>query len=362
MDSIKNTWKNKPGIIIVSVLLVLAVIMLISVLFVRGIISRGDTELTADAPAKASIVATTPTSSTTSGEENAITPTATTKATNTVALATKAPTAIKTPKATSTKKATATPKPKLPTATLAPTDTPELEIVNLVANGGFEWGFTDEGVAKSWHKFDNGSALVLFTDEPWDKAILSGDNAQRITIVDATKPDRYAGIYQSFNVVPGEVYSLTMNGQIRSAFGDISASNYGYRMQYAIDWAGGTDWTTIPSEEWVELPWDEQLLDGDNMFFLDYSAEVVPPTEKITLFIRAWSKWGDGLESQYTLDALSLVGPKPVEAALDNPLPTTGGASASEIPMDPRVWVSAILLLFLIGGALWRKQAHRHNA
>jgi len=358
MDSIKNTWKNKPGIIIISVLLVLAVIMLISVLFVRGIISRGDTELAADAPVKASVVAMTTTPSVTSGDENAMAPTATPKATHVIV--TKSAPATKTPKVTATKKATAT--PKRPTATLEPTDTPEPEIVNLVANGGFEWGFTDEGVAQSWYKFDNGSALVLFADEPWDKAIFSGDNAQRITIVNATKTDRYAGIYQSFDVMPGGVYSLTMNGQIRSTFGDIEASHYGYRMQYAIDWAGSTDWKAIPAEEWIELPWDEQLLDGDNMFFLDYGAELVPPTAKMTLFVRAWSKWGDGLESQYTLDALSLVGPKPTDVALDQPLPDTGGeASSSRIPADPRVWGSALLLLFLVGGAIWRKQSGKHS-
>lgn len=366
MDSIKNTWKNKPGIIIISVLLILAVIMLISVLLVRGIIFKGDIELAADAPVKASVIVTTPAEPTTDSGE-AVAPTATVKATNTTVVDAKATeTPIK--KATSTpKKATAIPKatvtPKPPTATAEPTDTPEPEIVNLLANGGFEWGFADDGVAQSWHKFDNGSALVLFTAEPWDKAILSGDNAQRITIVDGTKPDRYAGIYQSFNVVPGGVYSLTMNGQIRSSFGDIEASNYGYRMQYAIDWAGGTDWQSIPSDEWIELPWDEQLLDGDNMFFLDYGAEIVPPAAKMTLFIRAWSKWGDGLESQYTLDALSLVGPKPAKIALDNPLPDTGGAATSnQIPADPRVWGSAILLLFLVSGAIlqkrYRKQSH----
>ncbi len=232
--------------------------------------------------------------------------------------------------------------------------------MNLLRNGGFEWGFGDDGVAQAWQRFDNGSATFIFMAEPWDAAILDGDNAQRITITNATQPDRYAGIYQTVGVTPGEAYRLTLNGQVRSTFGDVADSQYGYRMQYAVDWSGGTDWQNIPADEWIELPWDEQFIDGENMFFLDYTTDLVPPTGKLTLFIRAWNKWPDKLEAQYTLDSLSLVGPQPMEEMFNQPLPTTGGSVQFTLPSDPRVWGSVALLLFLLGGALWRWRYSQH--
>ncbi|RME41524.1 MAG: hypothetical protein D6796_15745, partial [Caldilineae bacterium] len=41
LESIKNTWKNKPAIIILSAVLVLVIILLLAVIVYRGIVSRG---------------------------------------------------------------------------------------------------------------------------------------------------------------------------------------------------------------------------------------------------------------------------------------------------------------------------------
>ncbi len=60
--------------------------------------------------------------------------------------------------------------------------------------------------------------------------------------------------------MPGEQYKLTLKGLVRSEEGDVSVSDYGYRLQYAIDYNGDTAWELLDSDAWQELPWDEQPL------------------------------------------------------------------------------------------------------
>lgn len=357
MDNVRNTWKNKPGVIILSALLILVILVLLVVLFVRGVLSRNSTRTVGEVPAVTQTVATEAPAAT------APTATATTAPTKVLKSPTDTPQPTDTPKPTATATRTPTAKKKTPTKTptpMPPTDTPTPQppqIGELLQNGDFEAGFGEDGVALGWQAFRNDAATVIFAPEQWQPAIHSGTAAQRITITDATQPNRYAGIAQTVSVVPGKSYTLTLFGQVRSTFGDVEKSNYGYRMQYAIDWAGGTDWQAIPDDEWIELPWDEQLIDGDNMFFLDYTTALVPPADSLTLFIRAWNKWPDQLEAQYTLDSLSLVGEQP--AMLGEPLPETGGASAAPPPTsDPRVWGGALFVIALLGGALWQQRRH----
>lgn len=355
MNNIRNTWKNKPGVIILSALLILVIFMLLAVLFVRSVVFRADTRTSAEAPAAATQVAA-------PVQSGASVATATTVSTKVLKTPTQKPKPTNTPKPTATKKPpTATPLPTK-TPTPAPTDTPTpvvLKMGNVLQNGGFDGAFGDDGVADGWQAFNNSGAVFIFAPEAWASAIRNGDSAQRITIVQATQPNRYAGIAQTVSVVPGKPYTLTLYGQIRSTFGDVSKSNYGYRMQYAIDWSGESDWQAIADDDWVELPWDEQIIDGSNMFFLDYSAELIPPAEKLTLFIRAWDKWPDQLEAQYTLDTLSLVGEQP--AMTSEPLPETGGTVPAPSATDPRAWGSALALIALLGGALWRQRQNAHH-
>lgn len=358
MDNIRNTWKNKPGVIILSVLLVLVIIMLLAVLLVRGIIVKNESQSSAGAPVvTATFVAST-------ADQNAAAPSATAIntpiATKIVVTATPAPTDTPALTATSTRKPTATKSPtKTPTPKSKPTKTPTAvppQIGELLNNGHFDATFGDDGAADGWTRFDNGSATILFSAETWEPAVENGDFAQRITIANATQPDRYAGLYQTVPVIAGESYSLTLYGQIRTPFGNVATSNYGYRMQYAIDWDGGTDWQAIPADEWIELPWDEQLIDGENLFFLDYSTELIPPGDSLTLFVRAWKKWPDPSEGQFTIDSFSLKGLVPATVTGET-LPETGGAGLHPpAPADPRVWGSAFILLLLVGGALWQQR------
>ncbi|MDM8531542.1 hypothetical protein QUF63_10245 [Anaerolineales bacterium HSG25] len=261
------------------------------------------------------------------------------------------------------------------------------QTAQLLENGDFEDGFTEFGVAESWQGFQNDGVLALFLSEEAE-FVGQGDHAQRFIMRDSTQQDRYAGIYQQVEVIPDEVYTLSLNGHIRSAFGDIAASSYGYRMQYAIDDSGSDDWQSIPAESWVELPWDEAALYVAPAELYTYTTEITPTSDSITLYVRAWNKWAVLGESQYTLDDLTLTGPKKVwvvdaddeeeegdadneadkfepgdstdmDEGADGLLPVTGMTSGSPIGQDGRLLSGLFVLMLLSVGVGYRLYRYR---
>lgn len=260
------------------------------------------------------------------------------------------------------------------------------QIEEILKNGGFEEGFSDDGIGINWQGFSNNRGVVTFSAESAIPFIKSGQAAQRVSIDKGVEPDQYGGIYQKVTVTPGQVYTLTLNGQIRSGFGDINASSYGYRAQYAIDYEGGENWRAIPSEDWVELPWDEQGFEAAEFTFSAYSTQVTPTADTMTIFIRGWNKWPDQTLGEYTFDGLSLVGPVtrtmtitrtetgigPMtssgegsgssgtasttgqsEEMVDGALPVTG-ADDAPLMQDGRFWGAVLVLLLLVSGAVYR--------
>ena len=250
------------------------------------------------------------------------------------------------------------------------------EVGELLQNGGFERGFADNGVGTGWEAFSTDGAAVNFSAESAGVFIHGGQAAQRISIDKAFQPNQYGGIYQTVEVLPGEVYTLTVYGQIRSGFGNVDASSYGYRMQAALDQSGGANWQTITPTAWIELPWPEQALDEAAPAFSEFSTQFVAESEQLKLFVRAWNKWPDGNLGEYTLDDLSLVGPTAVrtetvvktltapgaqatapaggEEMIDKPLPTTGYGDDTNLFADARFWGALLVLLLLTGGAFYR--------
>jgi hypothetical protein len=233
-----------------------------------------------------------------------------------------------------------------------------------------------------WEPFRNDGFQAIYTNETFPY-IESGSNAQRVTIVGATQFNRYAGLYQQVEVVPGQVYTLTLHGQIRSAIGDINQSSYGYRMQYAVSQTGLQNWANVPETEWVELPWDEQPINASVTKFYSYTTTIEPATAKVTLFVRGWNKWPDQSEGQYTFDSFSLVGPSTAaaplqtsaggagtggtttitstasttttgDAMIDKGLPTTGAGDEHPLMQDGRFWGGLLILLLLAAGAIYR--------
>ncbi|MCB0166476.1 MAG: hypothetical protein KDI79_19770 [Anaerolineae bacterium] len=272
------------------------------------------------------------------------------------------------------------------TTTIVEEDVEVAQNEEILKNGGFEEGFSEDGIGINWQGFSNNRGVVTFSAESAIPFVKSGQAAQRISIDQGVEPDQYGGIYQKVTVTPGQVYTLTLNGQIRSGFGDINASSYGYRAQYAIDFDGGENWRAIPSEDWVELPWDEQGFDAAEFTFSDFSTQVTPTTDTMTLFIRGWNKWPDQNLGEYTLDGLSLVGPVThtmtitrtvtgngamtsagegsssggtatstgqSEELVDGALPVTG-SDDTPLMQDGRFWGAVLVLLLLISGAVYR--------
>lgn len=369
MRTLNNAFRRNPTVVILAAVLLILLLVLVALLVVRALNSNRQVDADATPTALAAQTATPTPADSTAGNADP-TPTNTPVVSDDV---TASPTATSTPANTAVNQVvTSTPNPATVTAEAeaegAPTATPTAivlpdtnRLVNVLQNGTFEFGYAADGVANGWQGFHNGSAVFIFTREAWPPAIKSGNGAQRITIVESAQGDRYAGIYQTVDVVPGGTYRLTLNGQIRSTFGDVVNSNYGYRMQYAVDRLGGTDWQSLPESAWVELPWDEQLIDGSDITYLNYQDQVQALTDQMTVFIRVWSKWPDKLEAQYTLDDLSLFGPSAdAEPMLDQALPETGNETDS-FWMDPRFWVSLFFLGLLFGSALWQLRRRQNQ-
>jgi len=195
--------------------------------------------------------------------------------------------------------------------------TPLSPAVNLIANGGFEEGFQD-GVGLGWTAFANGSSQAGWCDDTWTPVVYQGAHAQLMSLKDIQERDRYVGIFQTVAVVPNTTYLLTLHGLVRSDPASVSVSNWGYRMQFGIDFGGGTDWQSS-DVMWLELMWDEQprteppLPTGYQ--FGTYAATIRAPGDRVTLFIRGWNKWPGPWEADYDVDEISLAAYQPAGAA-----------------------------------------------
>lgn len=289
---------------------------------------------------------------------------------------TEEPTAEPTDEGALTPEATAEPPTPIATSTgadftLSPSDTESASVTyetdQLLTNGGFETGYDDSGVGEGWQFFKTDGAVISFSGETQDTLIKEGSGAQRISIQEAIESNRFAGIYQTLDVVANKPYTLTINGQVRSLFGDVDKSGYGYRVQYAVDLDGGDDWRVIPEEDWTELPWGEELYGAENPEFSEYTTEITPTGDTMTLFIRVWNKWPDPALVEYTFDSLSLVGPDPSTASgmvvrvatgdeemVDGALPVTGDGDLANFMTDGRFWGAVLVLLLLVSGAVYR--------
>lgn len=232
---------------------------------------------------------------------------------------------------------------------------------NLIKNGSFEEGFVEGlGVANDWGYFHSGNAEASFYDDSWELVVADGEHAQLIELTNATSTDSYAGIYQNVDVTPDQSYKLTFKGLVRSQEGSIEASNYGYRMQYAVDLTGNEDWQEVV--HWVELPWDEQPREGpeSGAGFVIHSEEktFTATGDSVTVFLRAWKKWAGSGEGNYDIDAIRLVAMEGEEAEEPaEPLPETG-ANAQAAGNSNLIWLaaSAVVILLLIGSAFLRQR------
>lgn len=185
-------------------------------------------------------------------------------------------------------------------------------ISNVSENGGFEDFVEGLGVAVGWDRFASHNVSAGWYDDTWTKVVFEGRHAQLLELIHALEPDRYAGIFQTIDVVPGTEYVLTIHGLVRSDEGSEEASNFGYFMQYGINYQGGIDWQS-PDIEWVVFPWGEQPREdptSQNVYQIKaFTATIRTQANKLTLFIRGQKRWPGPGEGNYDIDGVSLIGP-----------------------------------------------------
>ena len=281
------------------------------------------------------------------------------------AIATPTPTQVAEP-ATPTPTVTFTPTPtKVPEPTLTPTVTPTEEAKeeetadatavagatrpppkpttgNVIRNGGFEEGFDPSGVALEWTAFGTEDGAVYSWEDETDPAhVVAGEHAQGMRIMGPSAPNRFMGIYQTVDVVPGATYTLTLHGLIRSSLANDNHDPLAFRLQWALDERGGTDWQAIEGKDWTDPGWNDVKLDAVNPALNAYAIQVKPQGETATLYVRGWSKWAFfQSEVAYYVDGISLEGPLSGDAQM----PTTGGNA---------VWAPVLGLLLVLGFAIW---------
>jgi hypothetical protein len=205
--------------------------------------------------------------------------------------------------------------------------------VNVLRNGSFEGEFVN-GVGEGWTAFHNGGdASYGYGADDWVDATYDGLYSQLVEIhtlgVGGSQRDRYTGIYQTAEVVPGAVYMFSLYGLVRSSEGTEQQSNWNYRVQVGLDLDGGTDPGAVT--DWRELPWPEFEIENPGSP-QSYAQGITATSDRVTVFIRLWKKFPTvGQRAYLNLDAISLVGPnhaaKPASASAAALLPETGVGS-----------------------------------
>ena len=187
--------------------------------------------------------------------------------------------------------------------------------VNVLQNGSFEQGFAPQGgcgqVGSGWQCFTNGGAANYgFYDDQWQPTVGDGKHSQLIEInakgISAPDADRYAGIYQTVAVVDWAEYTLNLSGMIRTTVA--GGDPWRYRVQ--VGWSAGrnANWQTVTN--WKDVGWDTYYQRLSPGAFLNYSTKFMAEDDYVTLYVRAWKKWGVAEEEiDINLDGIALTGP-----------------------------------------------------
>lgn len=187
--------------------------------------------------------------------------------------------------------------------------------VNVLRNGNFEHGFYSAPgcgiVGNEWHCFTNGGAANYgYYDDRWQPVVADGEHSQLIEIntegLGAADADRYAGIYQTVQVVPWGNYTLNLKGMIRTTV--LDGDPWRYRVEVGWTHGGHADWTKVTN--WMDVSWDTYYERTSPGSFSDFSKLFEAEASYVTIYIRIWKKWGvTGEEIDLNLDAISLTGP-----------------------------------------------------
>ncbi len=186
---------------------------------------------------------------------------------------------------------------------------------NVLVNGGFEQGFGSQpgcgAVGSGWQCFTNSGAVNYgFYDDQWAPVVAEGQHSQLIEIntngIGAPDPDRFAGIYQTVRVVDWAEYKLSLKGMIRTTV--MEGDPWRYSVQ--VGWTPGPhpNWAAVTN--WQDVGWNtyyERLAPGA---MNSYDTYLMADDDYMTIYIRAWKKWGvPNEEIDINLDAIALTGP-----------------------------------------------------
>ena len=183
------------------------------------------------------------------------------------------------------------------------------EAANLLTNGDFEAGFTEEGVAEGWHPFTNGGlASYGFRPEP-RFAVNEADRLGQLIAINTqgfpwSHPHRYAGIAQVVeDLTPGAWYDICLWGTVQENVARAGQPLEDYRVQWGLALGETTAWQDVI--EWVTVPWPVQSPDEEATH--GYAARFTAPASRVTLFVRLWKVSATtGVEGDLILRAVHL--------------------------------------------------------
>ena len=184
---------------------------------------------------------------------------------------------------------------------------------NLIANGGFEYGFAGNGVGLFWSGFTNGGrANFGFYNEMWRPVVSEGNHGQLLEIntkgLAAADPDRIIGILQRVALIPGHTYEISFDSAMREA--PVAADEDPYR--YMVEWGYSTIGTTDPAQMLFRerVPLDTILPrtdPGDNAMQNYTTRFVAPAGGHTTIAIWGLMKWANlERELDVNIDNVSL--------------------------------------------------------
>jgi len=213
----------------------------------------------------------------------------------------------------------------IPSATIAAN-------TNVLANGGFESGFSSQAgsgtVGNGWYGFSNGGPVnYAFYDDQWAPTVAEGSHSQGIGIntrgIEEKAEDRYAGIYQTVRVTDWAEYTLNLQGLIRST--RLDGDPYRYVVQVGWTWGPQPNWNAVTN--WQDANWytyyDLENPGALSQFSTNFKAE----QSYATVYVRVWKKWwAPEEEVVFNLDAITLTGPAANYNYQQSAAPNTGGA------------------------------------
>ena len=196
----------------------------------------------------------------------------------------------------------------------APQNADASNVMNVVKNGSFEGGFESQPgcgmVGAGWTCFTNGgTAAYGFYDDMWEPVVADGTHSQLIEIntkgIVSPDADRYAGIYQTVKVMPGETDKLNLAGMLRTT--NFEGDPWRYRVEVGYTHGPHGDWQHVMN--WQDVGWDDYFPRTEPGNFSGFMGQIKAKDEHLTLYIRVWKKWGvPDQELDVNLDSISLVG------------------------------------------------------